>query len=161
MIVDDRVQLIKRILDCSGLLFQNMRPTQNQAWLTINLTMPQLKALMCVASNNGAPSGHIARRMGVGLSTITGIVDRLAEHDLVTRQEDPEDRRITRVRPTQRGRELVDELTRYRDEAIKALLSRLDADQLHTVENAFIYLVDAATQAAGEPEKDVKEEAVV
>jgi len=156
--LDDRVQLTKRILDCSGLLFQNMSPTQNQAWLTVNLTMPQLKALMCVVTNNGAPSGHIARRLGVGLSTVTGIVDRLAEHDLVTRHEDSEDRRITQVRPTARGRELVDELTRYRDEAIKALLSRLDASQLHVVETAFTYLVEAATQAAS---NRVKEEAVV
>jgi len=54
------------------------------------------------------------------------------------------------VRPTPRGLELVDELTRYRDEAIKALLSRLDADQLHIVETAFIYLVEAAPQAAGD-----------
>src|ERR1700730_1791614 len=134
---DDRLQLIKRILDCAGLLFQNVSPSRNQAWLTVNLTMPQLKALMCVAANNGAPSGHIARRLGVGLSTITGIVARLAEHELVARHEDPEDRRITRVRPTPRGLELVDELTRYRDEAITTLLSRLSADQLHTVENAF------------------------
>ena len=62
--IDDRIQLIKRILDCSGSLFHNVSPTRNQAWLTVNLTMPQLKALMCVASNNGAPSGHIARRLG-------------------------------------------------------------------------------------------------
>jgi DNA-binding MarR family transcriptional regulator len=156
--MDDRVQLIKRILDCSGVLFHNMSPTRDQAWLTVNLTMPQLKALVCVANNNGAPSGHIARRLGVGLSTITGIVDRLAEHDLVTRHEDPIDRRVTRVQATPRGRALVDELTRYRDEAIKALLSRLDADQLHTVETAFTYLVDAATQAASDLQR---EEAVV
>jgi DNA-binding MarR family transcriptional regulator len=156
--MDDRVQHIKRILDCSGLLFQNMSPTRNQAWLTVNLTMPQLKALMCVASNNGAPSGHIARRLGVGLSTVTGIVDRLAEHDLVTRQEDPDDRRVTMVRPTLRGRTLVDELTRYRDEAITALLSRLDAHQLQVVESAFNYMIDAATQLNRE---SLKEEAVV
>jgi len=156
--MDDRVQLIKRILDCSGLLFQNVSPTRNQAWLTVNLTMPQLKALMCVASNNGAPSGHIARRLGVGLSTVTGIVDRLAEHDLVTRQEDPDDRRVTMVRPTPRGRTLVDELTRYRDGAITALLSRLDAHQLQVVESAFNYMVDAATQLNRE---SLKEEAVV
>ena len=156
--IDDRIQLIKRILDCSGSLFQNMSPTRNQAWLTVNLTMPQLKALMCVANNNGAPSGHIARRLGVGLSTITGIVDRLAEHDLITRQEDPDDRRVTMVRPTPRGRTLVDELTRYRDEAITALLSRLDDHQLEVVESAFIYMTDAATQMSNEPRK---EEAVV
>jgi DNA-binding MarR family transcriptional regulator len=152
--LDDRVQLIKRILDCSGLLFQNMSPTRNQAWLTVNLTMPQLKALMCVASNNGAPSGHIARRLGVGLSTVTGIVDRLAEHDLVTRHEDPDDRRVTLVRPTARGRTLVDELTRYRDEAITALLSRLDADQLQVVETAFTYLIDAAKDATSDRQKE-------
>src|SRR6202158_2248685 len=156
--LDDRVQLIKRILDCSGLLFQNMSPTRNQAWLTVDLTMPQLKALMCVASNNGAPSGHIARRLGVGLSTVTGIVDRLADHDPVTRQEDPDDRRVTMVLPTLRGRTLVDELTRYRDEAITALLSRLDADQLQVVETAFTYLAAAATSTASEHQK---EEAVV
>src|ERR1700674_2017550 len=148
--IEDRVQLIKRILDCSGVLFQNVSPSRNQAWLTVNLTMPQLKALMCVASNDGAPSGHIARRLGVGLSTVTGIVDRLAEHDLVTRHEDPDDRRVTMVRPTPRGRTLVDELTRYRDEAITTLLSRLDADQLQVVETAFTYLVDAGTEMARE-----------
>ena len=156
--MDDRIQLIKRILDCSGLLFQSVSPTRNQAWLTVNLTMPQLKVLMCVATNNGAPSGHIARRLGVGLSTVTGIVDRLAEHDLVTRQEDPDDRRVTMVRPTARGRALVDELTRYRDEAITALLSRLDGNQLQVVETAFKYLVDAGTEMARERQK---EEAVV
>jgi DNA-binding MarR family transcriptional regulator len=156
--LDDRILLIKRILDCTGLLFQTVSPSRNQAWLTINLTMPQLKALMCVAANNGAPSGHIARRLGVGLSTVTGIVDRLAEHDLVTRQEDPVDRRVTLVRPTPRGRTLVDELTRYRDEAITALLSRLDSDQLQVVETAFTYLVDAGTEMARETQK---EEAVV
>ena len=62
------------------------------------------------------------------------------------------------VRPTPRGRTLVDELTRYRDEAITALLSRLDAHQLQVVESAFSYMVDAATQLNRE---SLKEEAVV
>jgi DNA-binding MarR family transcriptional regulator len=156
--MDDRVQLINRILDCSGSLFQNLNPHRDRAWLTVDLTMPQLKALMCVAHNNSAPSGQIARRLGVGLSTITGIVDRLAEQDLVTRQEDPEDRRITRVRPTARGRALVDELMQYRNEVITSLLSRLDAHKLQVVETAFTYLVEAANDAASDRQK---EEAVV
>ncbi|MGI9148342.1 MAG: MarR family transcriptional regulator [Chloroflexota bacterium] len=155
--MDERVQLMNRILYCSGSLFQNLNPSRDRAWLSVDLTMPQLKALMCVAHNNGAPSGQIARRLGVGLSTITGIVDRLAEQDLVTRQEDPEDRRITRVRPTQRGRALVEELMQYRNEVITALLSRLDGNQLQIVETAFTYLVDAAAELANaaKPEEAV------
>jgi DNA-binding MarR family transcriptional regulator len=156
--MDDRVQHINRILDCSGSLFHNLNPSRDRAWLTVDLTMPQLKALMCVAHNNGAPSGQIARRLGVGLSTITGIVDRLAEQDLVTRQEDVEDRRITRVRPTARGRALVDSLMQYRNEVISAILSRLDEHQLEVVETAFTYLAEAAAQATSDR---LQEEAVV
>jgi DNA-binding MarR family transcriptional regulator len=105
--------------------------------------MPQLKALMYVTRNGGATSGQIANRLGVGLSTITGIVDRLAEQGMVTRCEDPRDRRITRVLPTPTGKALVDELWQYRNEVVTAILSQLDPDQLHTVESAFQYLLDA------------------
>ena len=145
--MDERVQRIQRILDCTGSLFHNLNPGRDRAWLSVELTMPQLKALMCVAMNDGATSGQIAKKLGVGLSTITGIVDRLAEQSLVTRGEDADDRRITRVRPTPRGRTLVDELLRYRNEAISAVLSELNAEQLQVVETAFTYLMQAAEKA--------------
>jgi DNA-binding MarR family transcriptional regulator len=116
--------------------------------------MPQLKSLICVVESDGATSGLIARRLGVGLSTVTGIVDRLAEHNLVTRREDPDDRRITRVLPTPRARVMVDELLRYRNEVISDLLSRLDAEQLRTVETAFEYLRDAITQMSSESQTE-------
>jgi DNA-binding MarR family transcriptional regulator len=145
--MDERVQRIQRILDCTGSLFHNLNHGRDRAWLSVELTMPQLKALMCVAMNDGATSGQIAKKLGVGLSTITGIVDRLAEQNLVTRGEDADDRRITRVRPTPRGRTLVDELLRYRNEAISAVLSELDAEQLQVVETAFTYLIQAAQKA--------------
>jgi DNA-binding MarR family transcriptional regulator len=148
--MDERMQLIQRILDCSGSLFHNLNPGRDRAWLSVELTMPQLKALMCVAANNGATSGQIAKKLGVGLSTITGIVDRLAEQNLVTRGEDADDRRITRVLPTPRGRTLVDDLLRYRNELITAVLSRLDADQLQTIETAFTYLLQAVNEVANE-----------
>jgi DNA-binding MarR family transcriptional regulator len=146
--MDDRVERIQRILVCSGDLFHNMNPGRNRAWLSVELTMPQLKSLLCVVENDGATSGQIAKRLGVGLSTVTGIVDRLAEQELITRREDPNDRRITRVLPTQRGRTMVDELLRYRNEVITEILSRLDSDQLRVIETAFDYLRDAINQVA-------------
>src|SRR3977135_2719362 len=98
--MDDRVARIQRILVCSGDLFHNMNPGRNRAWLSVDLTMPQLKSLICVVENDGATSGQIARRLGVGLSTVTGIVDRLAEQDLVTRCAGPDERRTTLACPT-------------------------------------------------------------
>src|SRR3954447_3662997 len=118
--MDDRVALVQRILDCSGSLFQNLNPTRDRSWQSIELTMPQLKALICVVKYEGATSGQIARALGVGLSTVTGIVDRLSEQDFVPRREDLADRRITRVLPTPLGQRTVDELLRYRNEVIMA-----------------------------------------
>ena len=147
---DDRLQRIQRIFTCSEALIHSFNPTRDRAWLRVDLTMPQLKALIYVSKHAGATSGQIAANLGVGLSTITGIVDRLAEQELITRREDPDDRRITRVLPTPRARTMVDELLRYRNEVITEILSRLDAEQLRTIETAFDYLRDAINQMAAE-----------
>jgi DNA-binding MarR family transcriptional regulator len=156
--MDDRVQLIQRILTCSGSLFHNLNPSRNQAWLNVDLTMPQLKALMSAAQHEGGTSGQIARNLGIGLSTLTGIVDRLAEQGLVTRREDLDDRRITRVLPTARGQALVDDLLAYRNEVITLTLAQLDEDQLRVIETAFLYLIEAADKVAS---KNRRQEAAV
>ena len=145
--MDESDELIARIARRSGSLFHNFNPHRESIWLKIDLTMPQLKALMCVAMHDGSTSGQIARGLGVGLSTVTGIVDRLADNNLVTRREDPDDRRITRVVPTPQGRTLVDELLRYRQEALSRILSRLNEQQLRVVDEAFGYLLEAAENA--------------
>ena len=143
---DDRVQRIHRILSCSEALVHGFNPSRDRAWLRLDLTMPQLKTLIYVTKNEGATSGQVASGLGVGLSTITGIVDRLAEQQLVIRREDARDRRVTRVLPTPAGTELVTELIEYRNEVVTAILSRLDPDQLRTVENAFQYLLESAAR---------------
>jgi DNA-binding MarR family transcriptional regulator len=148
--MDDRVQRIQRILDCSESLIQRTNAGRDRAWLSVDLTMPQVKTLICATKNNGATSGQIASALGAALSTITGIVDRLAEQGLVSRQEDPRDRRITRVLPTPRGQQLVQELLQFRNETITTILSRLTSEQLQTVETAFQYLVQAIDELANE-----------
>jgi DNA-binding MarR family transcriptional regulator len=147
---EERLQRIHHILSCSEALVQGFNPSRDRAWLRVDLTMPQLKTLIYVTKNDGATSGQVAANLGVGLSTITGIVDRLAEQDLVSRREDPRDRRITRVLATQSGRALVLELLQYRNEVVTAILGQLEPDQLKTVESAFQYLLDAVDKLSRE-----------
>jgi DNA-binding MarR family transcriptional regulator len=126
------MQRIHRILSCLEVLSHGVSPASEMAWQRCELTMPQFKALIYVARNDGATSGQIAHGLGVGLSTVTGIVDRLCEQNMVSRREDPRDRRINRVQ--------------YRNEMLRSILAELDPDQLDTVETAFKYLVDAVNK---------------
>ena len=148
--MDDRIARIQRLLDCTFSLWRALHSGQERAWNSVDLTMQQWKALVVVAEKNGATHGQIAKALGVGLSTITGIVDRLVDQGFVERREDPDDRRVTRVLPTPDGARLVNDLLRYRNELLTALLARLDADQLRTVETAFDYLLSASESLAGE-----------
>jgi DNA-binding MarR family transcriptional regulator len=143
---DERLQRIHRILSCSEALGHGFNPSRERSWLRVDLTMPQLKTLIYVTRNESATSGQIASNLGVGLSTITGIVDRLAEQNLVSRREDPRDRRINRVLPTPGGAQLVEELIEYRNEVLTAILSQLDPHQLQVVDTAFQYLLEAVAK---------------
>lgn len=147
---DERIQRIHRILSCSDALVHSFNPGRDRTWLQLDLTMPQLKSLIFVCKNEGATSGQIAAGLGVGLSTITGIVDRLAEQNLVVRREDLRDRRVTRVLPTPNGQGLVEELIQYRNEVVSSILAQLEPEQLEVVETAFQYLLDAVGRVKSE-----------
>jgi DNA-binding MarR family transcriptional regulator len=107
-----------------------LHTTDVASWCAVDLTMPQLKALLLAHSPAGASHGEIARGLGVGLSTVTGIVDRLAEQGLVSRGEDPNDRRATRVVPTDAARALVERLYSYQRAGFRRLLEQATTETL-------------------------------
>ena len=50
---------------------------------------------------------ELAGLMGVGLATLSGMIDRLVAQDLVARREDLRDRRVRRIGLTNAGNELI------------------------------------------------------
>jgi DNA-binding MarR family transcriptional regulator len=117
-----------------------VRTTNLDMWCAVDLTMPQLKALFLAHAPGGATHGEIARALGVGLSTVTGVVDRLVEHGLVERHTDPADRRLSRVSVTPAGTDLVDQLWTSRREQLVHLLDNLTADERTTLISALQHL---------------------
>ena len=146
--MDDRIAVIQRILDCSGSLFHKFNPARDRAWLNVDLTMPQVKALICVSKSNGATSGEIARNLGVGLSTITGIVDRLAEQDLSHAVRIHSIAASRACCPPNSGNRLVDDLLRYRSEIISDILAQLDERAAHGCRTG-LWVSDSRRRGAG------------
>src|SRR5437773_8774944 len=112
--------------------------------LEVNLTMSQLKVMITIARLGGTSGQELARRTGVSLATLTGIVDRLVAQDLVVRREDPRDRRVRRLELTPTGTELVDRMIAAGEAHVQRLLRRLDQPALEVVAHAFELILDAA-----------------
>jgi DNA-binding MarR family transcriptional regulator len=148
---DSRAALIAHILDLNQRLWRSMQDDQSSDWLSVDLTMPQLKVMLTAFHGGGCTSSQLARVLGVGLSTVTGVVDRLREHGLVARFEDPSDRRVTRVALTEAGQALMHRLHRDATERRQRLLTRLDDDALRTIALATSYMLEAAEAEARSP----------
>lgn len=96
-----------------------------------NLTMRQLKVVMILSFQDSASGQDLAHHLGVGLGTVTGIVDRLVGHGLVTRREDPHDRRVRRIELSPAGHTLTEQIADAGLANFRCLLGLLDTPTLH------------------------------
>jgi len=112
------------------------------------LTMPQLKILLLLYRLGDTSGRELAGLMGVSLATMSGMVDRLVAHDLVTRAEDPHDRRVRRITLSGIGKEMIGNIITAGTEKQARLLRRLTDAELRTVAEAMTAMVRAASEDA-------------
>jgi DNA-binding MarR family transcriptional regulator len=77
---------------------------------------------------DGLTMSELSRQLVVSNGAITGLVDKLAEAGLVTRREDPKDRRSTIVRLARKGRENFLRMARRHEEWVVSILGELTAE---------------------------------
>lgn len=116
-------------LQAQRALMEAMHATADPAWLHLDLTMGQLKALF-VLTDAALTVGQVAGRMGLSKPTASLLVDRLVQLALVARTEDPQDRRRARVSLTAAGRARVTQLREGSEDRWRALLGQLADDDL-------------------------------
>lgn len=74
-----------------------MRQASNQDLVAVGLTEPQINVLRVLWMNNGLSVKQLSQQVGLAQSTVSGIIDRLKQRELVWSRADEEDRRITRI----------------------------------------------------------------
>ena len=147
----ERARTIEEILDLNREIGRWMHRGLPREWLDVEITMPQLKTLLVLYGMERAAMGELAEALGTGVSTVTGIVDRLVDHGLVVREEDPRDRRVVYGLPTPEGLALIDRLMLATRERLAALLVNLTDEELMIVRAADLALVDAANRSESVP----------
>lgn len=112
------------------------------------LTASQWRALVVVAQRQGTALHEVATALGVHPSTATRTCDRLVAAALISRNDDPDDRRYLALTVTDEGRRLVESVYAARRQAITDTLERMPASSRRRLAAT---LQDFAA-AAGEPD---------
>ena len=98
-------------------------------------------ALASVAKLDGPTHGELAAREQVAPPTITAVVGKMEALGLITRETDPADRRVTRIRITPAGLDELVGVRARRTEWLDAQLRTLAPDELDRLAAAADVLV--------------------
>lgn len=98
---------IDRIVEAILYLYTESRRVTKQVARDMGLTGPQVSALKILEAVGELSLSELSERMSARNSTITGIVDRMERDGLVVRERSEADRRVVKIRATERGLEIA------------------------------------------------------
>jgi DNA-binding MarR family transcriptional regulator len=118
----------------------------------IALTMPQMVTLFAIRAAGTCRMSELAEITQQSAGTLTGIVDRLIEDNLVGRVRDMDDRRVVQVTLTPHGDERLARVEQARREEMERMLQRFTQQQLIELEQLLRLLVGGIHELLnGEP----------
>jgi MarR family transcriptional regulator, organic hydroperoxide resistance regulator len=145
----ERDRLIGDIARAYMDLYIAMQAVTVAHWLSLELTFTQVKALMLLNARKALTVSQLAKLLGVGNPTASILVQKLVELELVTRSEDPADRRQTVLRLSEKGAAVGAGRRKEREAQWQNWLSRLSDEDLDALARGLAALMQAV-QAEGE-----------
>lgn len=130
----DRATLLDELAELHASFDRRAVSSWAEPLMSTPLTMQQLKVLTLIAADGDRATGHdLAEALGVSVATMSGLVDRLVEHGMVRRSDDPADRRVRRLGVTELGRDSLRSLLSSSNTMPPAVLDRLPDDDLRAL----------------------------
>jgi DNA-binding MarR family transcriptional regulator len=146
----DKETLLKEIVKDSLLVNRYIQRYNPDVWMGLCLTIAQVKSLFYIYNEGTINFRQLAAAMKVTPSNVTGIIDRLVDQGLVSRTENPEDRRMLMLRLTEKGESLINNLRERRVSQVSAVLSRMTAEDLESVQKGFAIMAAAIESERGQ-----------
>lgn len=147
----DRSDIVAEVIAGYEALMQRLADTHTPEFLEIAISMPQAKLLYLLSAGGELHMSALVHRLGVSLSTISGLVDKVVDQGLATRREDPADRRQVVVGLTPAGHDFIDRFRELNARQMRELLDLLDDVDLARVRDAMTALAVAADRLASNP----------
>lgn len=111
-------------------IFRGFASRHSSELFKVKVTLPQFLVLNFLNVSGETKMKDLAQGMHVSTAAMTGIVDRLVRDSFVQRTDDPEDRRIIKIKLTPKGLELVKKVNQQRRQMIIKIFGKMpEADR--------------------------------
>jgi DNA-binding MarR family transcriptional regulator len=110
------------------------------------LTMAQLGAMFHIYQKGACGVSDIGSDLGVTNSAASQMLERLVQLKLITRSENPTDRRVKQIVLTDKGHQILQESSKANQDWLEDLVQTMMAEEQEQVRNALVILIDKAHQ---------------
>jgi DNA-binding MarR family transcriptional regulator len=137
--------LVEDILSMADRLFRSLLPTVPKDLLTLDITMPQTKILLILHVQGSRRMSDLASELDITLPAATSLVDRLVEKQYVTREAQPDDRRVVLCHLSECGEQAISRIWQSARKRSQELLQSMAPSKLELLLDALRAMHDAAT----------------
>ena len=118
------------------------------------LTTTQVAVLFILSKRDGQPIGDIAKALGMGKSSLTGLIDRMSAAALVERRGAKVDGRMALIFLTPNGRQLAEDAKHKTKAFNAALLKPFSESEIAVISRFLKHLSDNAESIINSAEVD-------
>ncbi len=141
----DANPLVEGILSLADRLFRVLLPTIPREVLELDITAPQIKIMLMLYMNNiPMRMSAIAADLGVTLATATGLIERLVERGMVTRDSLPDDRRVVLCLLSREGAGTVSRIWQSARLRMGNILREMQEDKLEALTDVLGHMLDTS-----------------
>ncbi len=129
----NKEKYVEKILGFMHYFMHSIRVQDYRPWVQIELTKEQLRVIFLLYHKEQSSPGEIALAFGVPKANVTSVINRLVNKGLVSRHENPSDRRRYLLSLTDEGKSRVVRLREIRIATITRVLERMPDDALDSL----------------------------
>jgi DNA-binding MarR family transcriptional regulator len=145
----DKKENIESIIGLINNLMLSTKAHEPHPWLHLELTREQLRVMFLLSFKGRSSPGEVAASFGVPKANVTSIIDRLVDKGLISRQENPDDRRSYILSLTVAGKSQVERLREIGVAKIKGVLERMPGSALVSLQMGLEALIKALEEEGG------------
>lgn len=142
--MEERFQRTVRLFS-QAVLYLVLKPALDEL-AKQDLTQVQLSCIRFTHHHPEASVGTIADGLGVSAAAAAKLIDRLVKKDLLTREVDPQDRRVLKIKVTPEGQKLLKSICSLETEFFTTILKRMPPDSLEALERGIVNFLKAALE---------------
>jgi DNA-binding MarR family transcriptional regulator len=128
-----KFESISKIIDLTKNFNKSLRHKFHHSMQDLGLTFPQLSVISMLEKHGEQKVSELSLKIGLSDSTVSGILDRLEQKDIIRRERTKNDRRVVKISLAGKSKGFCNDFRQKREEYFTQLLKNLSEQEIKDI----------------------------